>query len=164
MMEVKPCGIGVTRFPCNPQIKVADSCIQLLYDGLILHERLLASQMNAFHKKRQGKFDLNKSLNSTYLSHCPFMHYFTYTTDPAELFQIIRLNYGGVHIQIVAHRVMATWKFTSTNTVCESDVNWNTSKVLLLPAGKKYNLHPAISSNRPAMDWQLVLGVPRHLP
>lgn len=49
MIEVKPCGIGVTRFACNSQIKVANSCIQLLYDGFILHERLLASQINAFH-------------------------------------------------------------------------------------------------------------------
>lgn len=51
MMEVKPCGIAVTRFACNPQVKVANSCIQLLYDGLILHQRLLTSQINAFDKK-----------------------------------------------------------------------------------------------------------------
>lgn len=61
--------------------------------------------------------------NATYLSHRPSAHDFTYAADPAELFQIIRLNYGGVYIQIVTHRVMATWKFTSTNTVCESDGN-----------------------------------------
>lgn len=48
MIEVKPRGIAVTRFACNPQVKVANSCIQLLYDGLILHQRLSTSQINAF--------------------------------------------------------------------------------------------------------------------
>lgn len=105
MMEVKPYGTAVTRLACNPHVKVANSCIQLLYDGLVLHQRLLTSQLYAFYKK---EFDMSKFYYIAYLSHRPSVHYFTYTAEPAELFQIIRLHYGGVYIQIVAHRVMAT--------------------------------------------------------
>lgn len=53
---------------------------------------------------------MHKVWNTIYLSCCPSPQYFPHTTDLAEPFQPLRLNYSGIDVQIVTHWVMATWE------------------------------------------------------
>lgn len=63
--------------------------------------------------------------NTIYLSCPPSAHYFAHTTDPAESFQTIRLNYGRVHVQVITHGVVATWELPNTqmSEQCWTDIS-----------------------------------------
>lgn len=47
MIKVKPCGVGFIPLSSNPQVKVANTCIKLLCDGLLLHYKPL-QQSNTY--------------------------------------------------------------------------------------------------------------------
>lgn len=118
VIKIKPGGIGIVSLSCNPQVKVADSCIQLICDGLILHHRpwQQSNQQSAVCLKCTGgsHFALSEILNSIYLCHRPFSHHFTHTTELAESFEPFRFYYRGIDIQIITHWVMATWELQNT--------------------------------------------------
>lgn len=52
MIKVKPCGVGFIPLSSNPQVKVANSCIQLLCDGLLLHYKPFQQSNISFFCKR----------------------------------------------------------------------------------------------------------------
>ena len=100
MTKVKPGEVCVVCLASDPQVKVANSCIQLLCDGILLHRKPLQQSDKHWHL-----YFLDAQMHSvlTYLSYGPFAHYFTCTINPAQSFQAIGLYYRGAYVQVITH-------------------------------------------------------------